>query len=175
MPRLKPIASKSRRPTIWECLKACAKYFVVLNRHRRLVRKECFKRGLYWRGLTHDLSKFGGQEFFPYALYYYLPPECVDHGITEAAKRAWLLHLHLNDHHWQYWVLREDSGRTIPVDMSHSAVLEMISDWVGAGKSYQDGMDILDWYAENSEKMIMSPNTRALVSAEMDAIRASRS
>jgi hypothetical protein len=59
--------------------------------------------------------------------------------------------------------------------MSHSAVLEMISDWVGAGKSYQDGMDILDWYAENSEKMIMSPNTRALVSAEMDAIRASRS
>ena len=32
--------------------------------HRRLVRQGCFRVGLYWQGLTHDLSKFSPTEFW---------------------------------------------------------------------------------------------------------------
>ena len=30
----------------------------TINRHRRLVCKYCFRLGLIWQGLTHDLSKY---------------------------------------------------------------------------------------------------------------------
>ena len=35
----------------------------TINAHRRLVRKYCFKCGLYYQGLTHDLSKYSWTEF----------------------------------------------------------------------------------------------------------------
>lgn len=35
----------------------------TVNRHRRLVRHYCFKLGLVWQGLTHDLSKYSPTEF----------------------------------------------------------------------------------------------------------------
>ena len=30
----------------------------TVHHHRALVRKYCFRLGLYWQGLTHDLSKY---------------------------------------------------------------------------------------------------------------------
>ena len=38
--------------------------------HRRLVRQGCFRVGLYWQGLTHDLSKFSPTEFWSGAKYF---------------------------------------------------------------------------------------------------------
>ena len=46
------------------------KHFKTITRHRWLVRKGCFKIGLYWQGLTHDLSKYSPTEFLPGARYY---------------------------------------------------------------------------------------------------------
>ena len=34
----------------------------TVNRHRRLVRHYCFKLGLVWQGLAHDLSKYSPTE-----------------------------------------------------------------------------------------------------------------
>ena len=31
-------------------------HLLTVNEHRRQVRRLCFKAGLYWQGLTHDLS-----------------------------------------------------------------------------------------------------------------------
>lgn len=31
--------------------------------HKRLVREGCFKAGIYWQGITHDLSKFSPTNF----------------------------------------------------------------------------------------------------------------
>ena len=42
----------------------------TINSHRRLVRKYCFKVGLYRQGLMHDLSKYSPSEFFPGVKYY---------------------------------------------------------------------------------------------------------
>ena len=37
----------------------------TVNRHRFQVCKMCFKFGIYWQGLTHDLSKYSFTEFWP--------------------------------------------------------------------------------------------------------------
>ncbi len=42
----------------------------TVNRHRALVRKYCFRLGLYWQGLTHDLSKYSPVEFWAGVKYF---------------------------------------------------------------------------------------------------------
>lgn len=46
------------------------KHFRTITHHRHLVCQYCFKVGLYWRGLTHDLSKYSPTEFWRGAKYY---------------------------------------------------------------------------------------------------------
>ena len=46
------------------------KHFCTITRHRWKVRSHCFRVGLYWRGLTHDLSKYSPTEFWTGAKYY---------------------------------------------------------------------------------------------------------
>ena len=48
----------------------CFKHFFKICQHKCCVGKYCFKTGLYWRGLTHDLSKFSPTEFFESIKYY---------------------------------------------------------------------------------------------------------
>lgn len=40
------------------------KHFRTITHHRMLVAKYCFRLGLYWQGLTHDLSKYTPTEFW---------------------------------------------------------------------------------------------------------------
>jgi hypothetical protein len=42
----------------------------TVTKHRREVRKLCFKCGLYWQGLTHDLSKYSPTEFWNGVKFY---------------------------------------------------------------------------------------------------------
>ena len=46
------------------------KHFKTITHHRRLVRRGCFRVGLYWQGLTHDLSKYSPTEFWTGVRYY---------------------------------------------------------------------------------------------------------
>ena len=46
------------------------KHFQTITRHKLLVMKYCFRVGLYWQGLTHDLSKYSPTEFWVGARYY---------------------------------------------------------------------------------------------------------
>ncbi len=80
------------------------KHFCTITHHRWKVRSHCFRVGLYWRGLTHDLSKYSPTEFWTGAKYYQAraartpmsasstatPP----HGCTTRAA---------NRHHYEYW------------------------------------------------------------------------
>ncbi len=47
-------------------------------------------------------------------------------------------HQNTNDHHWEYWMPRtkhdQDKDTSSVLPMSEGAVLEMISDWLGASK-----------------------------------------
>ena len=41
------------------------KHFVTITKHRNKVVVHCFKAGIGWQGLFHDLSKYSPTEFIP--------------------------------------------------------------------------------------------------------------
>jgi len=148
------------------------KYLSYVLRHKWFVLLECWKLGLYWRGLVHDMSKFRPSEFFPYADFFYGPKakkvrdETGYYKPTDTGHAgfdfAWLLHQKRNDHHWQWWVLPQDDGGDKIIEMPQMAELEMICDWRGAGRA-QGTPDVLAWYAKNNHKMRLHERTRARV------------
>lgn len=170
------------------------KYLKYLIRHRWFVMLACFREGLYWQGLIHDWSKFLPSEFIPYAWYFYgekLPSIYESHGdhrnmvfasglykerVEADFDMAWLRHQKCNPHHWQYWVLMEDSGKVAALEMPHKYRVEMLCDWQGAGRAITGKFDPNDpyaetreWYAKNEGKMILHDNTRAWIQRELRA------
>ena len=45
-------------------------HFATITRHRHRVIAHCFRVGIGWQGLFHDLSKYSPTEFIPGARYY---------------------------------------------------------------------------------------------------------
>lgn len=102
------------------------KYLKYVLKHKWFVFIECCKSGIPLRGMMHDMSKFLPSEFIPYAHYFYgawckdedwhgdkrnhIPYECTEKGVEEAFDIAWLKHQKRNPHHWQYWLLVNDSS-----------------------------------------------------------------
>ena len=48
---------------------------------------------------------------------------------------AWLHHRGRNPHHWEYWIDNLSSGGEA-LRMPYKYVVEMLCDWIGAGKAY---------------------------------------
>jgi len=152
------------------------KYLNYVIRHRWFVMLACFSEGLFWRGLTHDLSKLLPSEFIPYANFFYgKKPSIRDktgyYKPTDTGDKdfdfAWLLHQKRNDHHWQWWILPEDEGGIKVLPMSPQARLEMVCDWVGAGKAQghfppKDDRfaETRKWYQANNHKMSFHQETK---------------
>lgn len=44
-------------------MKKCIQHFILIIFHKYYVGIECFKMGLFWQGIIHDLSKFSKVEF----------------------------------------------------------------------------------------------------------------
>ena len=86
----------------------------TVNRHRHLVRKYCFRLGLYWQGLTHDLSKYSPTEFWRSAKYYqgYRSPNDQER-LVNGVSLSWLHHKGRNRHHFEYWTDYGVSGEGI--------------------------------------------------------------
>lgn len=152
-------------------------YLKYIIRHKYYVMIECFKYGLYWRGLIHDISKFLPSEFFPYVKYFYINERFekykIEYNKIEDDKKfnyAWLFHIKRNPHHWQHWVLLEDEGNIIPLDMPYKYIIEMICDWIGASKTQGYGNNIKEWYKKNKDKMKLSIKTRSLVEYIVDTM-----
>ena len=76
----------------------------TINHHRRLVRQGCFRMGLYWQGLTHDLSKYAPVEFLTGVRYYQgtRSPNTAERE-EKGWSEAWMHHKGRNRHHWEYW------------------------------------------------------------------------
>ena len=132
------------------------KYLSFLVRHKWYVFIECWKEGIWWRGVTHDLSKLRPSEFFPYAEHFYGTKDNSDIDF------AWLLHQKRNKHHWQWWLLTEDEGETKALSMADEYMKEMFCDWKGAGKVV-DELDIKKWYIKNKNNMCLHPTIRLYV------------
>lgn len=136
------------------------KYLKAVLRHKWYVFKASVRFGVPWRGLIHDLSKFLPSEFIPYAKSFYGDYSDDERKqIKESFDVAWNHHQKRNKHHWQYWVLMNDSDGTYALPMPECYIREMVSDWIGAGQAYGNP-DTMWWYEKNKDKQIMHEFTR---------------
>ena len=90
---------------------------------------------------------------------------------------AWLFHQRRNKHHWQYWLLINDSGVTltmadrdtleaentyryfkneIALPIPNVYVREMVADWFGAGRAITGKWEGKEWYENNKYNMIIN-------------------
>lgn len=148
------------------------KYLKYVVWHKWFVFLECYKMGLFWRGIVHDWSKLRPSEFIPYANHFYGDKTGIKKGRTGSGyykptntdnpdfDYAWLLHQKRNKHHWQYWILPEDSGGIVIFDMPVKYRQEMLCDWHGAGRAINGKKDTINFYMQNKDKMQLSLITR---------------
>ena len=154
------------------------KYLRQVLRHKWFVFIEAYKLGVPWLGLIHDASKFTLRELLPYARYFYgVYPDCPNvcrrcpsytgrtlQSVEREFNVAWNHHQKHNKHHWQFWVLINDSSdpQVQALPMPERYIREMVADWSGAGKAYGNP-NTVDWYYQSKDKQIMHPATRLCI------------
>lgn len=143
------------------------KHFKTITHHRRLVRHGCFRVGLYWQGLTHDLSKYSPIEFWTGVRYYQgnRSPNTAERE-AKGYSEAWMHHKGRNKHHFEYWTdINPATRRYEPVEMPRRYLAEMVMDRIAASKIYQ-GRNYTDaapytYFSRNKEYIVMHPETKA--------------
>ena len=110
----------------------------TINHHKMLVTKTCFKVGLYWQGICHDLSKYHPIEFIPGIIYYQGNRSPINREKEiKGYSRGWLHHKGRNQHHFEYWIDYSISPRgLVGMKMPKKYVAEMVIDRICASKNY---------------------------------------
>lgn len=119
-------------------IKKFFKHLHTINKHRAMVFSYCCKCGLFWRGLTHDLSKYSPTEFFPGVKYYqgYRSPTIKEREEIGYSK-AWMHHKGRNRHHFEYWTdFNKETHSYEPIEMPTEFLIEMFCDRIAASKVY---------------------------------------
>ena len=143
----------------------------TVNEHRRMVRKGCFRVGLYFQGLTHDLSKYSPTELFVGAKYYqgFRSPNNAERE-AKGYSEAWIHHKGRNKHHYEYWTdykaAREGTEHLIiPTRMPKRYLVEMYVDRVAASAIYNKGHYTCDmplkYYQKGDYTNLLEEHTRA--------------
>lgn len=146
-------------------LKGAFGHFRTITKHRHKVIAHCFKAGIGWQGLFHDLSKYSPTEFIPGAKYYQgtrSPNEAEREQFGYSA--AWLHHKGRNRHHFEYWFdYNPETKRNEPVKMPLNYVIEMFCDRVAASKIYQGekytDRSALDYFLAAKARRVIHPET----------------
>lgn len=143
----------------------------TINHHKKLVMEHCFRLGLYWQGLFHDLSKYNPVEFFMGAKYYQNGKRSPNNAEREIRgySSAWLHHKGRNKHHLEYWIdysIDPDHhmcGMKMPVRF----VAEMFCDRVAASKNYlgenYTQEEPYQYFLQSRSHYILHPETEALL------------
>jgi hypothetical protein len=114
---------------------------------------------------VHDMSKRGPHEYSAYDDYFYGERD------EDAFNRAWLHHIHNNPHHWQHWVLINDDGSLLALEMPKLYALEMIADWWSFSWRSGNLSEVFDWYEKHKGVMVLHPNTREFVEGVLGEIK----
>jgi hypothetical protein len=138
------------------------KHFKTIIRHKWYVFIACAHCGLIWRGLVHDLSKFSFKEFIASVKYFQGNKSPIDaEKIEKGYSIAWQHHISHNTHHWHAWLDVTD-GQVIAIKMPIKDLVEMICDWIGAGKAYNPEKWTKDepynYFMKNKNNMILHPD-----------------
>ena len=145
------------------------KHFITITKHRNEVIRLCFKAGIGFQGLFHDLSKYSPTEFIPGAKYY-MGDQSPNNGERndKGYSLAWMHHKGRNKHHFEYWTdLNPQTKRYEPVPMPVRYVKEMFCDRVAAskiyqGKQYADSFP-LQYFLKGNARSRMHPDTADLL------------
>ncbi len=138
----------------------------TITRHRHLVMRGCFRVGLVWQGLTHDLSKYSPTEFLVGARFFQgnRSPNAAERE-EKGYSEAWMHHKGRNRHHYEYWTdMSRETGHYEAVPMPRNYLVEMVMDRRAAcivyqGDKYTDG-SALEYFERSREKQLMHPQTR---------------
>lgn len=149
----------------------------TVQHHRFLVLRHCWRVGLYWQGLTHDLSKFSPVEFSAGAKYYQgnRSPNEIERR-EKGYSAAWLHHKGRNKHHLEYWIDygTNKTGLT-GMKMPLRYVCEMVCDRVAASRIYlgEKYTDASPWqyYERSKDHYLLHPETRALLEKLLMMVR----
>ncbi len=152
-------------------------HFKTITKHRWLVRSGCFKVGLYWQGLIHDLSKYAPAEFKVGAAYYQgtRSPNAAERE-EKGYSTAWMHHKGRNYHHYEYWTdMNRETRLYESVPMPRKYLVEMVMDRIAACKTYQ-GKDYtagsaLTYFDRSREKSLMHPEIRQELSYILTMLR----
>ncbi len=147
------------------------KHFKTITYHKYLVMQGCFKVGLYWQGIFHDMSKYSPSEFWVGAKYYQgnrSPNNAEREAIGYSS--SWLHHKGRNKHHYEYWIdysTKDIAGGMAPAPMPSKYVVEMLMDRIAACKVYngKDYTSTSPWkyYKSGREKAPLHPETKRLL------------
>ena len=114
-------------------------HFMTITKHKLLVMRHCFRAGMYWQGLTHDLSKYSWTEFSKGSKYWQgnRSPNNAEREDT-GVSLSWLHHKGRNRHHFEYWIDYEvNTDRMIGgMPMPRKYIAEMVMDRIAACKVY---------------------------------------
>lgn len=149
-------------------MKNLFKHLKTVRNHRKFVRKACFKAGLYWQGLVHDLSKYSLTEL---SMCKYYSGKGSPHQVAREVlgySPSWIHHYHTNKHHYQFWWDENEEGQIIPMKMPYKYVIESFCDMLGASKAYnptywQPQMLLDYWETKCLGKRIMHEDSIKLI------------
>lgn len=147
------------------------KHFIKICIHKHHVLHYCRKLGIVGRGIKHDLSKFSPIEFWEQVRYF---TDGKSSPIDTCKKvngvsKAWLHHKGRNSHHYEYHVDYLDDGGK-PLFMPKNDFLEMMADYLGAGRAYM-GKNFTpqkeyEWWVNKSSKpMLMHEDIKAAITS----------
>ena len=156
------------------------KHFCTITHHRWKVCSHCFRVGLYWRGLTHDLSKYSPTEFWTGAKYYQgtRSPNSYERELY-GYSAAWMHHKGRNRHHFEYWIdyCRREDG-TIYIGgckMPKKYVAEMFCDRIAACRTYLKDKYTdaapYDYYIRSKSHILIHPETSDAIEAMLRVLR----
>lgn len=144
-------------------------HLTTVMRHRQKVIYHCFKTGIPFQGLLHDLSKYSPAEFIQGVRFFK-----GDRSPNEAEREefgyssAWLHHKGRNRHHFEYWTdYNPKTKRVEPVKMPIVFVKEMFCDRLAAskiyqGKNYTDSQPI-EYFRRGKANRSIHPETSELL------------
>lgn len=145
-------------------------HFNTITKHKLIVMRYCFEVGLFYQGLTHDLSKYSPCEFLVGCRYYQgdQSPNNAER-IAKGYSAAWLHHKGRNKHHYEYWIdYSLDKNKILAgAKMPTRYVVEMFMDRIAASKTYQGGaytdLSPLRYFESGKARELLHPETAELL------------
>jgi hypothetical protein len=150
--------------------------------HKWYVFIECCRRGIIWRGITHDISKFRSSEFFPYANYFFNTDGTRKDPMVNysrqvwAFKKAWCHHQNRNDHHYFYWLTESHNSMSQTFTIENTvmppigAIKEMAADMIGASAAQghpEPRQGARDYYLKRENRIVLHYLARRILEIEL--------